>query len=89
MVSVDQCKAHLLQTIQVLLHTIVHPQVYIDLIHNSNSNSNLFSLHTLAWAYILQFYLSIMVVFLISQPCFCIFNQISITVYLSYVSSTH
>ena len=30
---------------------------------------NLFSLHTLAWACILQFNLSIMLVSLISQPC--------------------
>ena len=34
MMSVDQCKTHLLKTVQALLHVIVHPQVYVDLTHN-------------------------------------------------------
>ena len=48
--------------------------------------SNLFSLHTLAWACVLQFKLSIMLVSLISQPCLHIF-QSYFRYYLSYVSS--
>ena len=48
---------------------------------------SLFSLHTLAWACILQFKLSIMLVSLNSQPCLCIFQPNS-CYYLSYVSST-
>ena len=49
-----------------------------------NSNSNLFSSHTLTWVLVLQFKLSIMIVFLISQPCLVYFYQISVTIYLKY-----
>ena len=34
MMSIDQCMTHLLKMVQVLSHTVVHPQVYVDLIHN-------------------------------------------------------
>ena len=34
MMSINQCKTHLLKMVQVLLHAVVHPQVYVDLIHN-------------------------------------------------------
>ena len=49
--------------------------------------SNLFSLHTLAYACILQFKLSILLVSLISQPCSVYFNETS-AILLSYISST-
>ena len=38
MMSVDQCKTQLLKMVQVLLHAVVHPQVYIDPIHNAVPN---------------------------------------------------
>ena len=34
MMSINQCKTHLLKMVQVLSHAVVHPQVYVDLIHN-------------------------------------------------------
>ena len=34
MMSVDQCKTHLLKMVKVLFHIVVQPQVYVNLIHN-------------------------------------------------------
>ena len=64
--------------------TFNHKVISIGVIFSSYSCSNLFSLHTLAWDCVLQFKLSIMLVSLISQPCFCIF-QPNYCYYLSYV----
>ena len=49
---------------------------------------SIFSSHTLTVAYMgLHFKLFIMLVFLISQPCLCVFQR-NLCYYLSYVSST-
>ena len=45
---------------------------FLDLF--SSNFYNLFSLHTLAWTCVLQFYLSTMLISFISQPCLCIFQ---------------
>ena len=76
--SFSQIRSHMvLQT-----NNCYHKIVSIGVIFSCNSNFNLFSLYTLAWACVLQFKLSIMLVSLISQPCVCIiyFSQIYATV---------
>ena len=67
-------------------NTCYHKMISIGVVFPSNSNSNLLSLHTLAWACVLQFKLSIILVFLIS--IMCLYSSTKFMLLFIYVSST-